>query len=427
MFRRAIPTALAVALSLFCVVGPTSALADDPVDDCAADVTTTCALTSPTFTTSGSLGQNGDMDWIRFTAPQNGAWLFTVESGNMRVVAQLLKDYNPLVYAVQSGHITFGQSLAAGETVYVAIYAQWGESGPYTVHAALGATIAGTVTPNNVPLPEPGTYTHTEAYVCPVTNDVVGSCLNVRSTNPWAPPTSTWSAVVEPGKKYVVYASVDGYLRTYLGGRTESPYVDPVRTPSAVSGVTVVTAPAVGGTLSNQSITLALAASISGTVTVPSGHTLIEDYGDAGQVTAFAPVALPGGSTALTRWGAVSIEADGHYALDSVAAGAQYAICVSRVNSSPNDLIRSCAGGGRAPSVFEGVAVPPADLAALTWVTAPSAGATTTGVNIALQAAAHIKGTVSLPGGLALPTDDWGGVAGSMDVYKVGADGTLSS
>jgi hypothetical protein len=65
------------------------------------------------------------------------------------------------------------------------------------------------------------------------------------------------------------------------------------------------------------------------------------------------------------------------------------------------------------------------DLPDVTPVTAPSAGWTLAGKNIASNAAAYITGTVSVPGGGALPTDYWGDVAGSVSIYRVGTGGVL--
>ena len=177
----------------------------------------------------------------------------------------------------------------------------------------------------------------------------------------------SYSAQVAPGSSVYIEATADGYLWTWVGGRTDINY----RYYYSSDADVIMTAPQ-SGTWTVDDLVLQKAGSISGKLILPDGYTFT---GDQGASAVYVYEVFSDGTVSSSPTTNTWITNDGTYTFKSLNPGTQYHITVQPqyLNVSPsNDFVSTDYDG---------------------FVTATTAG--TTGVDVILTTGARITGTIT--------------------------------
>ena len=248
-----------------------------------------------------------------------------------------------------------------------------------------GATVSGTITPQDAK--------NIQVWVCQVqpggSSQYLNNCRNATMNG------NAYSAAFDPGMSVAVQAKADDYLYTWLGTYSDT---SDMTYSNVQDGMTVVQAPA-----TKQDIDLKKAAIISGTVTLPDGYKLSNQY--TSSIYATEVVQTENGPTLGNQvYGTIST--DGTYRI-AVKPGSTYIVSVAPYNlnlsqGNASDLLTTAYG----TYLTEGGGLYNADLTDPTIQTVTMT-ADQPNVNLTMVAGAKITGTVYLPDGTPVSTDDY--------------------
>ena len=244
---------------------------------------------------------------------------------------------------------------------------------------ATGAIIKGKVTPADAP--------NEQVYVCYVQGDSDYQWLS-NCQNPAIASDGSYSQPVNAGAKVAVYAVADGYFYTYPSGLTSSnnPY-------SLDSSITPITAPAIGSSVTVDTITLSKASSISGKVILPSGYDLNYAYVRAYQIDTSSGTP----QISVSSYTSADTSNNNTYTIDKLVPGKQYLVAVDYddlgvYSPQSNDFVTTAYGQHAAMSYASSWDLTQSDIAnnLVTLTNDPA-----TGKDITMVKADIVSGTIT--------------------------------